>query len=354
MSVFGELIKDPSTGALTINGLTAANSPYTYYLSVLNGGTCENVNGTLKEVVVNYPAGSALTVSSPFAGCAKVNLRDAITNFDTSGNTTYTFFDASNNPITDEAAANIIADGTYFIQAQTAGVDCPSVKLPVVVTINPLPTLTGVTSSIAVIKDSSVTLNATSNGTIAWYDPQGNLLSSNIVGPLNTVGVFTYTVVATNANGTCTTSQTVTISVIDPATCDTLLERVYANTELSGSIITGAVTSGPLAVDSDPSTYSTITTGLGLLGIGTTWQNLQWPTTIAKGTPVTVKLGLQNSLLAVGGSISVIGTKRDGSNNPVDIGTLQSVSGSLLNFITRSKFIRIYICSFKYCWSSGL
>ncbi|OCB73250.1 gliding motility-associated C-terminal domain-containing protein [Flavobacterium piscis] len=324
---------DPSTGALTINGLTAANSPYTYYVSVLNGGTCENINGTLKEVVVNYPAGSALTVSSPFAGCAKVNLRDAITNFDTSGNTTYTFFDASNNPITDVAAANIVADGTYFIQAQTAGVDCPSVKLPVVVTINPLPTLTGVTSSIAVIKDSSVTLNATSNGTITWYDPQGNLLSSNIVGPLNTVGVFTYTVVATNANGTCTTSQTVTINVIDPATCDTLLERVYANTELSGSIITGAVTSGPLAVDTDPSTYSTITTGLGLLGIGTTWQNLQWPTTIAKGTPVTVKLGLQNSLLAVGGSISVIGTKRDGSNNPVDIGTLQSVSGSLLTLL---------------------
>ena len=324
---------DPSTGALTINGLTAANSPYTYYVSVLNGGTCENINGTLKEVVVNYPAGSALTVSSPFAGCAKVNLRDAITNFDTSGNTTYTFFDASNNPITDVAAANIVADGTYFIQAQTAGVDCPSVKLPVVVTINPLPTLTGVTSSIAVIKDSSVTLNATSNGTITWYDPQGNLLSSNIVGPLNTVGVFTYTVIATNANGTCTTSQTVTINVIDPATCDTLLERVYANTELSGAIITGAVTSGPLAVDTDPSTYSTITTGLGLLGIGTTWQNLQWPTTIAKGTPVTVKLGLQNSLLAVGGSISVIGTKRDGSNNPVDIGTLQSVSGSLLTLL---------------------
>ncbi|MBF4488043.1 hypothetical protein IRZ78_24855, partial [Flavobacterium sp. CSZ] len=326
-------VKDPTTGAFTISGLTAANSPYTYYVSVLNGGTCENVNGTLKEVVVNYPAGSALTVATPFAGCAKVNLRDAITNFDTSGNTIYTFFDASNNPITDDAAANIVADGTYFIQAQTAGIDCPSVKLPVVVTINQLPTLTGVTSSIAVIKDSSVTLNATSNGTIAWYDQQGNLLPSNTVGPLNTVGIFTYTVVATNANGTCTTSQTVTISVIDPATCDTLLERVYANSELSGSIITGAVTNGPLAVDIDPSTYSTITTGLGLLGIGTTWQNLQWPTTIAKGTPVTVKLGLQNSLLAVGGSISVIGTKRDGSNNPVDIGTLQSVSGSLLTLL---------------------
>ncbi|WP_173969263.1 Ig-like domain-containing protein, partial [Flavobacterium bizetiae] len=324
-------VKDPTTGALTISGLIAANAPYTYYLSVSNGGICENVNGTLKEVVVNYPAGSALTVTSPFAGCAKVNLKDAITNFDTTGNTTYTFFDASNNPITDQAAANITVGGNYFIQAQTTGVACPSVKVPVTVNVTPLPTLTGVTSSIAVTKGSSVTLTASSNGTITWYDPQGNALGSNSTGPLNTVGVFTYTVIA--SNGSCTTSQTVTISVIDPATCDTLLERVYASTELAGSIITGSVSNRPLAVDGDPSTFSTITTGLGLLGIGTTWQNLQWPTTIPKGTPVTVKLGLQNSLIAVGQSISVVGTKRDGSNNPIDIGTLQSVSGSLLNLL---------------------
>ena len=323
--------KDATTGALTISGLVAANAPYNYYVSVLNGGTCENVNGTLKQVVVDYPAASALAVTTPFAGCAKVNLKDAITNFDTSGNTTYSFFDSSNNPITDQVAANILVSGNYFIQAQTTGVACPSVKLPVAVTVNPLPTLTGVTNSIAVNIGASVALTATSNGTITWYDPQGNVLASNNTGPLNTVGVFTYTVIA--SNGTCTTSQTVTISVIDPAACDSLLERVYANSQLSGSVITGSVTNGPLAVDSDPATFSTITTGLGLLGIGTTWQNLQWPTTIPKGTPVTVKLGLENSLIAVGQSISVIGTKRDGSNNPIDIGTLQSVSGSLLNLL---------------------
>ena len=324
-------VKDPTTGALTISGLIAANAPYTYYVSVLNGGICENINGSLKAVEVDYPVGSALAVTSPFGGCAKVSLKDAIVNFDTSGNTTYTFFDSANNPITDQVASNITSSGNYFIQAQTTGVACPSAKLPVTVNVTPLPTLTGVTSSIAVTKGSSVTLNATSNGTITWYDPQGNVLGSNSTGPLNTVGVFTYTVIA--SNGSCTTSQTVTISVIDPATCDTLLERVYANSQLSGSVITGTVTNGPLAVDNDPSTFSTITTGLGLLGIGTTWQNLQWPTTIPKGTPVTVKLGLENSLIAVGQSISVIGTKRDGSNNPIDIGTLQSVSGSLLNLL---------------------
>jgi len=325
-------VKDGTTGALTISGLIAANAPYTYYVSVLNGGTCENVNGTLKEVVVNYPTGSALTVQTPFVRCAKVNLKDAITNFDTTGNTTYTFFDPSNNPITDQVAENITLSGTYSIQAQTVGSACPSVKLPVVVTVNPLPTLTGVTSSIVITKGSSLAFAATSNGTITWYDPQGNVLPSNNTGILNTVGVYTYTVIATSA-ASCTTSQTVTVSVIDPVDCDPLFERVYATTQLSGSILTGGVTDGPLAVDGDPSTFSTITTGLGLLGIGTTWQNLQWPTTIPKGTPVTVKLGLANSAVAVGQSISVVGTKRDGSNNPIDIGTLQSASGSLLNLL---------------------
>ncbi|MFH7032587.1 immunoglobulin domain-containing protein, partial [Flavobacterium aquidurense] len=323
--------KDATTGALTISGLTALNASYTYYASVLNGGACENIDGTLKEVIVNYPTGSNLTVASPFAGCAKVNLKDAITNFDTTGNTTYTFFDSANNPITDAVAANITATGNYFIQAQTNGVACPSVKLPVEVNVNPVPTLTDVTSSIAVTKGSSVNLTATSNGTIAWYDQQGNLVSSSNLGPLNTVGIFTYTVIATLGN--CTTSQIVTISVIDPASCDALQERVYADSQLKGTVISGTVTNELLAVDKDPATYSTITTGFGLLGIGTTWQNLQWPTTIPKGTPVTVKLGLQNSLLAVGESISVIGTKRNGGGTPIDIGTLQSVSSSLVKLL---------------------
>ncbi|MET3021366.1 hypothetical protein [Flavobacterium hydatis] len=325
-------LKDSSTGALTISGLIASNSPYKYYVSVLNGGTCENINGTLKEVVVNFPAGSALTVTATLAGCAKVNLKDAITDFDTSGNTTYTFFDTANTPITDQAASNITVGGDYWIQAQTIGVDCPSVKEKVTVTINPLPTLVVTTASQVVNKGDSVALVATSNGTVTWYDPAGNPIPSNNTGALNTVGVFTYTVIA--SSGTCTNSQTITITVIDPASCDPLLEREYATTQQWGSIITGTVTNEANGADGNPKTYSTITTGLGLLGIGTTWQNLQWPTTIAKGTPVTVKLGAEYSGVALGQGVTVIGTKRDGLGNPIDIGTLQSVSGSLLNLLS--------------------
>ncbi|MEO6174872.1 MAG: gliding motility-associated C-terminal domain-containing protein [Flavobacterium circumlabens] len=322
-------VKDVTTGALTVSGLTALGAPYNYYVSVTNASTCENVINTLKQVNVTIPTVTPLAVTTPLpAGCGSVNLRDAIIGFDTTGNTTYTFYDASNNIITENAAGNITASGVYSIQAQGNGVTCPSVKLPVTVTVNPLPSLV-VNPSVSVNAGSSVTLTATSNGTLTWFDPQGNTLTGPpyTTGVLNTPGVYTYTVVASNAN--CSVTGTVSVNVIDPGTCPLLAERVYATGQTQGSIVTGGVTNPTAAVDGNPQTFSTITTGVGLLGVGTTWQNLTWPANIVKGTPVTIKLGSEASVLAVGQDLSIIGTK-----SGVDIGTMQSISGSLVNLIS--------------------
>ena len=322
-------VKDGTTGALTISGLTALNAPYTYYVSVLNEGTCENVNGTLKEVVVNFPTVTPLVViGTPLVGCGSANLSDAITGFDTTLNT-YTFFNPSNVVITPEAAANITTSGLYSVQAQATGSNCPSAIATINVTINQLPTLT-VDPAQSVPVGTDVTLNATSNGTIAWYDPQGNALTGSplfTTGALNTPGMYTYTVVATL--GTCSRTGTLSINVRNPNDCQSLTERVYANGQSSGSIITGSVINATNAIDGNPQTYSTIATGIGLLGIGTTWQNLTWPANIVKGTPVTIKLGSEYSGVALGQNLSVIGTKAG-----VDIGTMQSVSGSLLNLLS--------------------
>ncbi|EJL60801.1 hypothetical protein PMI10_03659, partial [Flavobacterium sp. CF136] len=320
--------KNATTGALTINGLSAAGTPYNYYISVTNGVTCENEINTLKQVIVNFPTVTTLAVSSPLVGCGTVNLRDAITGFDTTGNTTYTFYDSSNNVLPANAAANINTSGVYSIQAQGNGVTCPSGKLPVTVTINPLPSLV-VTPSISVNVGSDVPLDATSNGTLAWFDPQGNALTGPpfTTGVLNTPGVYTYTVVASNTN--CSRTGTVSINVIDPNNCQLLTERVYANGQSSGSIITGEVTNATNAIDGNTQTFSTITTGLGLLGVGTTWQNLTWSANIVKGTPVTIKLGSEYNGLAVGQNLSLIGTK-----NGVDIGTMQSVSALSSNLLS--------------------
>ena len=320
--------KDAITGELTIAGLNAAGTPYNYFVSILNGGTCENVNGTLKQVTVTFPSATVLIVNAALTGCGSVNLRNAITNFDSTGNTTYTFYDPSNNVITSDAAANITLSGVYSILAQENGVTCPSVQQSVTVAINALPSLVVTNPSESVNIGSNVALTATSTGTISWFDPQGNALTGPTftTGVLNTPGVYTYTVVA--SDGICSATATKVINVIDLSSCQSLTERVYATAQTSGSIITGTVTDGANAVDADPQTFSTITTGLGLLGVGTTWQNLTWPAPIVKGTPVTIKLGSESSVLVVGQNLSVIGTI-----GGVDIGTMQSISGPLLNLI---------------------
>jgi gliding motility-associated-like protein/uncharacterized repeat protein (TIGR01451 family) len=322
-------VKDGTTGALTISGLNALNAPYAYFVSVLNEGTCENVNGTLKEVIVNFPTVTPLAViGTPLVGCGSANLADAITGFDTATNT-YTFFNPSNAVITAEAAANITTSGLYSVQAQATGSNCPSAIATINVTINQLPTLT-VDPALSVPVGTDVTLNATSNGTIVWYDPQGNALTGSpsfTTGALNTPGIYAYTVVATL--GTCSRTGTLSINVRNPNDCQSLTERVYANGQSSGSIITGGVINATNAIDGNPQTYSTIATGIGLLGIGTTWQNLTWPANIVKGTPVTIKLGSGYSGVALGQNLSVIGTKAG-----VDVGTMQSVSGSLLNLLS--------------------
>ncbi|WP_345157545.1 hypothetical protein, partial [Flavobacterium ginsengisoli] len=315
-----------ANGVLTISGLTGTT--HNYYISAVNGGTCENGTGDLKLVTVNLPSVTPLTViPTPLQACGSANLANAITNFDST--VTYTFYDPSNNVMTADAAANVTVSGTYSIQAQSTTSTCPSAKQSVTVTINQVPTLVVTNPQESVNVGTDVALNATSTGTVTWFNPQGVALTGPpfTTGPLNVPGVYTYTAVATI--GTCTTTATKIINVIDLTSCQNLTERVYATAQTKGSIITGDVTNGPNAVDGNPQTFSTITTGLGLLGVGTTWQNLTWPSTIAKGTPVTVKLGSEYSLLAVGQNLSVVGTK-----NGNLIGAMQPVSGSLLNLIS--------------------
>ncbi|RZJ65902.1 MAG: T9SS type B sorting domain-containing protein [Flavobacterium sp.] len=322
-------VKNPTTGALTITGLTAANSPYTYYIALQVEGLCTNVSGTLKEVVVNYSDQLTLQVQANISGCGSVNLVDAITNFDASN--TYLFFDSNNNPITAEAAANITANGTFFIQAQSNNGACSSTVQQVVVTIVAQPTLTLAANALVTNVGNSVTLNATSNGTITWYDSDGNALAGNTAGPFTQTGIYTFTAVA--VTGACSATASVTVTVLDPAQCPPLTQPDYATTQSWGSIITGGVSNAPNAVDGNVQTFSTITTGIGLLGVGTTWQTLQWEETIAAGTPVTIKLGSEYSGLTLIGGFSVVGTKRNGSGVPQTIGAFQPVSGSLVDLL---------------------
>lgn len=323
--------KNDSTGQLTISGLTAMNSPYTYYISLTVNGICENAVNELKAVTVNYSSILNLNTLAAIQGCGSVNLKDAIVNFDNSSDIQYVFFDSQNNPLSMEMAGNITASGTYYIQATSLSGNCSSAMQQVAVTVNPGAVLTIANTNVVVNMGSTVELQATSNAPIKWYDSEGNLLTANIAGPFTTTGFYTFTAVADT--GFCTATGSIYVTVIDPAECPVLKERVYADTQSWGAIITGGVSNTAAAVDNNPQTFSTITTGIGLLGVGTTWQTLQWNETIAAGTPVTIKLGSQYGGLTLAGAYSVIGTKRNSSGIPVDIGVIQPVSGSLLDLL---------------------
>ena len=324
--------KDAVSGELTISGLNASNTPRTYYIAIEANGNCENAAGTLLEVEVVFPSQALLDVAATLEGCGSVNLSDAILNLDTTGNTTYIFLDSSHNPIPMDEVDDIQVSGTYYIQATNIALPCASTEASVAVTVHQIPQLEVNPSSYVVNIGDSVTLQATSNATVSWYDSNGNLLASNTVGPFTQSGTYAFTAVA--SNGFCNASQVVTVIVNDPANCIKITERVYADTQTPGSIITGTVLNDTDAVDENPQTFSTITSGLGALGIGTTWQTLQWNTTVAAGTPVTVKLGTQYSGLALIGAISVAATKRDGGGVPQVIGTIQPLSGSLVDLLS--------------------
>jgi gliding motility-associated-like protein/uncharacterized repeat protein (TIGR01451 family) len=320
-----------ATGQLSITGLTAVNSPYTYYVSLSING-CENEVNTLKEVVVNYSTGLTLNLASSIEGCGSVNLLDAILNLDLSGDTQYTFFDALNNVITLDVATNIVTSGVYSVQAISLLGTCVSLAQQVNVTVNAEPTLVIPNDNIIANIGDTVTLDATSDGTLTYYDSNGMLLASNVVGPFTTAGVYTYTIIANNTS--CSISGTITVTVLDNSPCPGLDERVYADSQSWGSILTGSVSNTANAFDQNPQTFSTITTGIGLLGIGTTWQILEWDNVIQAGTPVTVKLGSGNSAVVLLGGYSIVGTKKNSSGVPIDIGSPQIVSSSLLNLLS--------------------
>lgn len=325
-------VKNETTGTLAIAGLSAANSPYQYYISITVEGLCENAANTLRPVTVNYAATLALQTQASLSGCGFVNLSDAIVNLDSSGDIVYHFYDSNNVELTADAAANITQSGTFSIQAESISGACTSALQQVAVTVNAQPELNIPDGTIVANLGSTVTLNATANAPITWYDPAGNALPGNTFGPLASAGTYVFTAVA--SNGSCSDTGILTVNVIDPANCPPLTERVYAQTQSWSSIVTGGVANAALAIDGNPQTFSTVTTGLGLLGIGTTWQTLQWNNTVASGTPLTVKLGSEYSALIVAGAYSVVGTKRNASGVPVDIGPLQPVSGSLANLLS--------------------
>ena len=157
------------------------------------------------------------------------------------------------------------------------------------------------------------TLNFTSNiGTAVpqVFDESNNVNVTSSSKLFDQIGTYNYYVKATSADGDCEVIKLLKVYVYENQSCDYRYVKRMASAEdvntvsLLGIPLGGSYGSSR-AVDSDLSTYSQIFNVVSLLGVGTTWQDLKFSSTIPKGTPVTIKLGQSFGVAQVVGGITV-------------------------------------------------
>lgn len=333
--------------SITVN--PTANT--TYYVTVEGVGYC--FTGAAAEIDVTVlPTGmpADIVITAPTTVCqgenvtftaslaAGTTINNPVFKWYTDANLSQLVFEGTTFNIL--AASNLVGTHTLYVTVQGDGYCANSVGNAAThtITVNAAPTIT-ITGgqSISAVAGNAFNLptaNTTNGATIQWYDYNNNPIGGNAQQTIAIPGVYTYTVVAT-LNG-CTAFENIIVTVFDANDCPPTFERVYANDRSDwGSIITGGVSNTNNAIDGNPKTYSTITTGLGLLGIGTTWQNIYFDLSVAAGTPVTIKLGKEYSALMLAGSLSVQGLDANGNT----IGNLKAVDGGLLDLLVADNVI---------------
>ncbi|MDR2221207.1 MAG: DUF11 domain-containing protein [Flavobacteriaceae bacterium] len=225
--------------------------------------------------------------------------------------------------------------GVYTLMVKKG--KCWSVESDVfIVNIKPLPIITieGETEFMVKIGETVTYPNVTSaDGSIEWFNVKGELLDK-LPTSFTTPGVYPFTAIVEKDG--CAASETIIVTVFDNTACPPTMQRVYAqgtgDWETTWyTTLLGGVSNKENATDANPTTHSTITLGLSVLGLGTTWQNIYFGgKEVPAGTPVSIKLGHEYSLLAVGDGITVVGLGKDGK----DIGVIKAVGGGLLKLLS--------------------
>ena len=346
--VNSDLSDTPQIGkSITVN----PTADTTYYVTVEGVGYCFTGDAAEIEVTV-LPSGTAadIEIVAPAEVCqgenvtftaslaAGVTIANPVFRWYTDADLTELVFEGETFDIL--ATPDLAGAHTLYVTVEGDGY-CENIVGNAAthsITVKEAPelTITG-SQSISVVAGNPFqlpTVTPSNGATITWYDYDGNTIGGNGDQTINDPGIYTYTVVG-NLNG-CTVFENVIVTVYDENDCPPTLVRVYANDHSDwGSIITGGVVHTENSIDENPKTYSTITTGLGLLGVGTTWQNIYFDHEVAAGTPVTVKLGKEYSGLMLAGGLSVQGLDADGNT----IGGLTTVDGGLLDLLVADNVI---------------
>ena len=195
------------------------------------------------------------------------------------------------------------------------------------------------------------------NSTVVITDERGNTYQPGSVFTYRTEGTYNFTIKATTTGSEsddvkvgCETYASLTLSVYDLSKCKVVTDKIIATAIPPnwGTTLAGMVVNKENAYDNDLSTHSTVSIALGLLGLGTTWQNLYFDHMVPAGTPVSIKLGQEYSGLQLAGGITVVGLDERGNG----IGAIQSVGeGALLDLLAGDN---VFVHTFVPKNSSGV
>lgn len=351
----------PANITLTPNGQIRATSGIVspisdlYYTLCNTTGTCQDVRVTFNNIDPGSIStnntivcdGSEITVVSksiaPNGGIFDLNLYNYRWQGSYDNGLTWTYL--SDETINITSLTTTVSEGTFMVRRQVRkavigillGDFAYTDPVKIQVIKNHISYNGG--NNFVVTKGSSVsfpTVITSYPSTVTIKDENGITVTQGQIIPFNTAGIFMYTVTATGtAIPNCQETSSITVQVYDLSNCNETSEKVFAtsqtwNTATLLGIALGGITEEAKAVDGDMSTYSEINIGLGLLGLGTTWQNLNFGHKIDKGTPVKIKMGQDYSLLQVAGGITI--TAVDQNNNR--IGPLVGVGeGALLDLL---------------------
>jgi gliding motility-associated-like protein len=274
--------------------LTAAGATiYTWTVTPALPGTITGTNPTVTFPTVTVPTTYTFSVTGTLntTGCTKTAQTTVIVNplptvaagvdlahcvgqsstFTASGAATYNWTVSPALPGFPQTGASISVNpstpGTYTLTATgTASTGCVNSD-QVVLTVNPLPTISGTDQTICL--GETVTLTGSGagiGGSYSWNTP-GNPTGSTISFTPTAAGTFTYTVTGTNSNGCTNADASVTVTVnplpvisavsAAPSVCSGSSAQLTASGAGANGTYTWTQLSGPTATITSPALATT-------------------------------------------------------------------------------------------------
>jgi gliding motility-associated-like protein len=216
-------------------------------------------NGCVPITPINLPAPSVLNAGCTCTGSATASATGSI------GPYTYTWYDASYNPIGQTTAtATSLCAGTYNVVA-TSHIGCMDTASVVITSTS---TSTVSVNSATSCAGQSVTLTATpsvAGGTYLWA-PGGQATPSITVNPvIATTYSVTYTLsgCTSNGSGTVTVAPSPTVTVNSASICSGQNITLIAQGGTTYSWSTGAITDSIVVNPTVPTTYTVVGTTSG-------------------------------------------------------------------------------------------